>query len=59
MKGVIYPECEVIFNGETSINGTMRKVMDVSKINDMGWSRKIRLDQGVRLAYQDFLLREN
>ncbi len=59
IKGVVYPDCEVLFNGEISINGTMRKVMDVSKINDMGWTRKIRLDQGVRLAYKDFLSRES
>ena len=33
-------------------NGTMRKVMDVSKVNDLGWKASTDLREGVELAYQ-------
>ena len=36
-------------------DGTPRKLLDSSKLNALGWSPKINLDQGLRLAYQDFL----
>ncbi len=36
-------------------NGTPRKLLDVSKSRDLGWEHKVDLEEGVRLAYQDFL----
>ncbi len=36
-------------------DGTMRKVMDVSRINALGWKRKMPLKQGIALSYQDML----
>lgn len=36
-------------------DGTMRKVMDITKIRNMGWSPKTRLGAGIDLAYKDFL----
>jgi len=39
-------------------DGTPRKLMDVSKINALGWNSKIDLAQGIGLAYNDFLKRE-
>ena len=33
-------------------DGTMRKVMDVSKINALGWNAEISLDDGLRTYYQ-------
>lgn len=36
-------------------DGTMRKIMDVSRINAMGWQRKIQLNEGINLSYQDML----
>ncbi|MEQ1590637.1 MAG: GDP-L-fucose synthase [Gallionella sp.] len=35
-------------------DGTMRKVMDVSRIRALGWKPAIALREGVALAYQDF-----
>ena len=35
-------------------DGTMRKVMDVSRIRALGWQPAIALREGVALAYQDF-----
>ena len=36
-------------------NGTPRKLLDVSKATALGWRYSIELEEGVRLAYEDFL----
>lgn len=36
-------------------NGTPRKLLDVSKLDSLGWHYKTELEDGVRLAYEDFL----
>ncbi len=36
-------------------NGTPRKLLDVSKATALGWTYKTELEEGVKLAYQDFL----
>jgi len=36
-------------------NGTPRKLLDVSKAAALGWHYKTELEDGIRLAYQDFL----
>ena len=38
-------------------NGTMRKVMDVSKIKGLGWSPQVSFETGIKVAYGDFLKR--
>lgn len=40
-------------------DGTPRKLMDVSKLHSLGWKHKINLKEGIALAYQDFLSKEN
>ena len=39
----------------TRPNGTPRKLLDVSKATALGWTYKIELEDGIRLAYEDFL----
>ena len=36
-------------------DGTPRKLMDVSKLHRLGWHHQMELEQGIALAYQDFL----
>ncbi|MFC2080817.1 GDP-L-fucose synthase family protein [Bacteroidota bacterium] len=48
------------FTGQISWNtslpdGTFRKQLDVSKINDLGWKAKIGLEDGIRLAYEHYM----
>jgi len=48
------------YNGEiqfdaTKPDGTPRKLMDVSKLHSKGWKHTIELEEGIKLAYQDFL----
>ena len=39
----------------TKPDGTPRKLLDVTKINNLGWHYKIKLKEGIQMAYQDFL----
>jgi len=36
-------------------NGTPRKLLDVSKAKALGWNCRVELEEGIPLAYQDFL----
>lgn len=50
------------FQGELSFDtskpdGTPRKLMDVSRLRNLGWQARTRLEDGIALAYQDFLAR--
>lgn len=36
-------------------DGTPRKLLDVSKLNELGWHYKTELEDGIRLTYDDFL----
>lgn len=40
-------------------DGTPRKLMDVTKLHSLGWKHKINLPEGIKLAYEDFLLKES
>lgn len=49
------------YNGEirfdtTKPDGTPRKLMDATKLRNMGWKPKISLEEGITLAYNDFLI---
>lgn len=39
----------------TKPDGTPRKLMDVSRMTGLGWRASTSLEDGIRLAYQDFL----
>ena len=39
----------------TKPDGTPRKLMDVSRLHDLGWKHQTALKEGISLAYQDFL----
>jgi GDP-L-fucose synthase len=52
------------FNGQivwdsSKPDGTPRKLMDSSRIFALGWKPTVKLDDGIRLAYQDFLARRD
>lgn len=58
IKDIIGFEGELVFDS-TKPDGTPRKLMDVSKINNLGWKHQINLPEGIKLAYQDFLSKYN
>jgi len=39
----------------TKPDGTLRKLMDSTRLNSMGWHAKVTLEEGLALAYQDYL----
>jgi len=39
----------------TKPDGTPRKLMDSSRLRDLGWQAQVGLEQGLAQAYQDFL----
>ena len=48
------------FEGEikwdtTKPDGTPRKLLDVSKLEGLGWKYTTELEDGIRLSYEDFL----
>lgn len=52
------------FNGDLKFNtampdGTHRKLLDVSKLESLGWNFKISLKEGIKNAYDDFLTRNS
>lgn len=55
MRDIIYPNCQIVFDGNQGINGTPKKLLDVSLINSLGWYSKTSLEEGIKLSYQDFL----
>ena len=40
-------------------DGTPKKLLDVNRINNLGWSAKTSLDEGIMKSYQDFQKRYN
>lgn len=51
---VIGYEGEILWDTDKP-DGTPRKLLDVSKLEKLGWRYKTELEDGIRLAYEDFL----
>ena len=54
IKKVVGYEGKLVFD-PTKPDGTMRKLMDVSRINNLGWKAQTELEEGIRIVYNDFL----
>jgi len=54
IKETVGFEGELVFD-TSKPDGTPRKLMDVSKLHNLGWKHKIVLKEGLELAYQDYL----
>jgi GDP-L-fucose synthase len=57
IKKIIGYKGEIMFDS-TKPDGTPRKLLDVSKLHSKGWKHKIELEDGIKLAYNDFLSKE-
>lgn len=58
IKKVVGFEGELTFDSSKP-DGTPRKLMDVSKLHALGWKHQVQLEEGIGLAYQDFLNKVN
>lgn len=47
--------CRIIWDNSKP-NGTPKKLLDVTRLHGLGWRHRIDLDEGIRLAYSDFLM---
>lgn len=54
IKEVVSYEGEIYFD-QTKPDGTLRKLMDISKLKSMGWKHKVSLAEGLKKAYHFFL----
>lgn len=54
VKKVTGYQGEIVFDASRP-DGTPRKLLDVSKLTKLGWHYKTELEDGIRLAYDDFL----
>lgn len=55
IKEIIGFEGHLVFNTSRP-DGTPRKLMDVSRLHALGYRHQVQLQEGIRLAYEDFLL---
>jgi GDP-L-fucose synthase len=53
IKRIVGYEGEINFD-TSKPDGTPRKLMDVSKLHGRGWKHKMELEEGIKLAYNDF-----
>ncbi len=53
VKKTVGYEGEIVWNSDMP-DGTPRKLTDVSKLHELGWTHKVELEEGVRLAYEWF-----
>lgn len=57
VAGIVHPESQLVFD-PTKPDGTPRKQLDVSRINNLGWSASIPLRDGIESTYEWFLANE-
>jgi len=56
IKRIIGFEGEILWD-KSRPDGTPRKLLDSSRLFELGWKPQIDLEAGIRLAYEDFLAR--
>jgi GDP-L-fucose synthase len=54
VKKIVGYEGKLVFD-HTKPDGTPRKLLDVSKLHTLGWKHKTLLEEGIKIAYQDFV----
>ncbi|WP_458120265.1 GDP-L-fucose synthase family protein [Paenibacillus sp. Z6-24] len=53
IKDIVEYEGELVFNSSVP-DGTPRKLVDTTKINNLGWKASIPLEEGIRAVYEDY-----
>ncbi len=54
ISNVVGYKGEIVWD-KTKPDGAPRKLLDIKKINSIGWCPKVGLEHGLKLAYEDFL----
>ena len=50
VRSVVYPAAEIVYDASKP-DGTPRKLLDVSRLHDLGWRHRIALADGIRDTY--------
>lgn len=58
IKRISHFSGKIIFD-KTKPKGQMRRVLDSSKMNSLGWKAKIRLEDGLKQVYEDYSKNNN
>ena len=58
IKDIVGFKGKLVFDS-TKPDGTPRKLMDVTKLHNLGWKHNIELSEGIKIAYKDFLENHN
>ncbi len=58
VRDIVYPEAELDFD-TSKPDGTPRKVLDVTRLRELGWTAKIELGAGIQSTYRWFLENQN
>jgi GDP-L-fucose synthase len=53
ISNVVDYDGEIIWN-TSKPDGTLRKLLDVSRVNSLGWSYKIKLEDGIKSVYNEY-----
>ena len=54
VRDTVFPSAELVFDSSRP-DGTPRKVLDVSRLEDLGWKAQINLRDGIESTYKWFL----
>jgi GDP-L-fucose synthase len=59
IAGIVYADtpgrtCAITWD-TAKPNGTPRKLLDVSRLNSMGWKAQVTLEDGITRTYADFI----
>jgi len=54
IREVVYPDAQIVFDTDKP-DGTPRKLLDVSRLHDLGWRHTIGLRQGISQTYEWFV----
>jgi GDP-L-fucose synthase len=54
VRDIVHPGAELVFDASKP-DGMPRKVLDIGKLRELGWSPRIEFSQGVRETYEWFL----
>jgi GDP-L-fucose synthase len=54
VRAIVHPDAELVFD-PSKPDGAPRKLLDVTRLHDVGWRHKIDLAEGVKSTYEWFL----
>jgi GDP-L-fucose synthase len=54
VRDIVHPHAELVFDASKP-DGTPRKLLDVSRLHDLGWRHKTGLREGIESSYRWFL----